>query len=131
MRLVVAAGYADGLAASLKAGIGAVPEACGAAIVCLDDIPLVSAEIIDRLLAAYRPGTGRGIVVPTAHGKQGNPVLWDRGYFPEILTLSGDTGARRLFARHEEEIVEVGVGDDAVLRDIDTPEALAALPERF
>lgn len=128
---VAAPDYALGLSASLKAGIRAVPEACEAALVCLGDMPLVTRAIIDHLLTAYGSARGRGIVVPTAGRKRGNPVIWGRRYFPEILELSGDAGARRLFARHEEEIVEVEVADDAVLRDVDTPEALAALPKRF
>lgn len=131
VRFVAAPDYAAGLSASLKAGIRAVPEACEAAVVCLGDMPFVTGAIIDRLLSAYEPARKPCIVVPKARGKRGNPVLWSRHYFPEILGLSGDAGARRLFAAHEEEIIEVEVADDAVLRDIDTPEALAALPKPF
>lgn len=70
-------------------------------------------------------------MLPNFHGKQGNPMLWDRRYFPEILEITGDTGARFLLAKHMEAVAEVEMSDDAVLRDIDTPEALAAMPRRF
>ena len=131
VRYVHAADYAEGLAASLKAGISAVPPECSAALVCLGDMPLVTGRMIDRLLAAYDPDEGRQIVLPTFHGKQGNPMLWDRRFFPEILQISGDSGARFLVGKHMEVVAEVEMADDAVLRDFDTTEALATLPQRL
>jgi molybdenum cofactor cytidylyltransferase len=128
---VRAAEYAAGLSASLKAGIAALPADVAAAIVCLGDMPLVVGRILDRLIDTWDPDEGRLIVVPTHHGKQGNPILWDRRFFPEILALDGDVGARFLLARHAEAIAEVDIDSDAVLRDFDTVESLAGLPERL
>jgi molybdenum cofactor cytidylyltransferase len=131
VRFVHARDYADGLSASLKAGIAAVPAESAGAIVCLGDMPLVTGRIIDRLLAAYDPDEGRLIVLPTHGGKQGNPMLWDRRYFPEILEAAGDQGARFLVSRHMEAVAEIAVDEDAVLRDFDTPDSLATLPQRL
>jgi molybdenum cofactor cytidylyltransferase len=128
---VRAADYAAGLSASLKAGIAAVPEQAAAAVVCLGDMPLVVGRILDRLIETYDPDEGRLIVVPTHKGKQGNPILWDRRFFPEILALSGDVGARFLLSRHAETVAEVELDTDAVLRDFDTVESLATLPDRL
>ena len=128
---VAAADYAAGLSASLKAGIAAVPDTARGAIVCLGDMPLVTGRMLDRLVAAYDPGEGRSIVLPVHGGKPGNPVLWDRRYFGEILALSGDSGARKLLDRHAEQVAEVDLGDDAVLRDFDTLESLATLPPKL
>ena len=131
VRFVHAPDYADGLSASLKAGIAAVPPESAAAIVCLGDMPLVTGRMIDRLLASYDPTEGRRIVLPTFHGKPGNPTLWDRSFFSEILEIAGDSGARFLVGKHVEEVAEVEMADDAVLRDFDTPESLATLPARL
>ncbi|HEY3847146.1 MAG TPA: molybdopterin-binding/glycosyltransferase family 2 protein [Acetobacteraceae bacterium] len=131
VRYVHAAEYAEGLSASLKAGIAAVPPECAAAVVCLGDMPLVTGRMIDRLLAAYDPDEGRLIVLPVFHGKQGNPMLWDRRFFPEILQITGDSGARFLVGKHMESVAEVEMADDAVLRDFDTTESLASLPPRL
>jgi molybdenum cofactor cytidylyltransferase len=128
VRYVHASDFADGLSASLKTGIAAVPPECSAAVVCLGDMPLVTGRMIDRLLSMYDPDEGRLIVLPTFHGKPGNPMLWDRRFFPEILQLGGDAGARALVSRHSEAVCEVEIGDDAVLRDFDTTESLATLP---
>jgi molybdenum cofactor cytidylyltransferase len=131
LRLVHAPDFAEGLSASLRAGIAAVPEEARAALVCLADMPLVTGRVLDRLVAAYDPDEGRAIVVPTYHGKPGNPILWDRRYFGEIMALSGDMGARLLLQQHLEAVADIEVGEDAVLRDFDTVESLATLPARL
>jgi molybdenum cofactor cytidylyltransferase len=131
VRYVHAADYAEGLSASLKAGIAAVPEECAAALVCLGDMPLVTGRMIDRLLSSYDPEEGRLIVLPTFRGKQGNPMLWDRQFFPEILQITGDSGARFLLGKHLEVVSEVEMADDAVLRDFDTTDSLNTLPQRL
>ncbi len=128
VRYVHAADYAEGLSASLKAGIAAVAPDCAAAMVCLGDMPLVTGRMMDRLLSMYDPAEGRLIVLPTFRGKQGNPMLWDRRFFPEILQISGNSGARFLLGKHTEFVCEVEMADDAVLRDFDTTESLATLP---
>jgi molybdenum cofactor cytidylyltransferase len=91
-------------------------------------MPLITAAVIDQIIAAYDPDEGRLIVVPTHRGKRGNPVLWDRRFFPDILALRGDTGARALLLRHAEYVTEIDIGSDAILTDFDTPDAAADLP---
>lgn len=128
VRYVHAQDYAEGLSASLKAGIAAVPPECSAALVCLGDMPLVTGRMMDRIVSMYDPEEGRLIVQPTFRGKQGNPMLWDRRFFADILAISGDSGARFLVGKHAEVVAEIEMADDAVLRDFDTTESLATLP---
>ncbi|PTW62768.1 molybdopterin molybdochelatase /molybdenum cofactor cytidylyltransferase [Breoghania corrubedonensis] len=116
--------YAEGLSTSLKAGIAALPGEIDAALVMLADMPQVSPEIITRLIDAYDPPAGALIVVPTVAGKQGNPVLWSKRYFADLMTIQGDVGARHLIGTNAQSVVEVEVGEAARL-DLDTPEALA------
>jgi molybdenum cofactor cytidylyltransferase len=123
-------GYAVGLSSSLKAGIGAVPEAADGALVLLGDMPQIAAAHLDRLMAAFADDEGGAIVVPTHAGKRGNPVLWPRAYFAEILQLEGDAGAKRLLAAHASRVREVDLGTDAIFVDVDTPEALAELRQK-
>jgi molybdenum cofactor cytidylyltransferase len=127
--LVPAADYAQGLSASLKAGLSALPAEAEGFVICLGDMPLVGGAGIDRLLAAFDPEEGRAVVMPTFQGQHGNPVLWSREFLPEMMALTGDQGARRLLRRHAERVSEVEMPDDAVLRDFDTVEALAAQPD--
>jgi molybdenum cofactor cytidylyltransferase len=116
--------YAEGLATSLKVGLAAVPEEAGGALVLLADMPEITTAIIDRLIDAFRARPEPAIVLPTIEGKRGNPVLWSRAFFPELMTVTGDTGARHILARHEEAVERVEIGAAASV-DVDTPEALA------
>jgi molybdenum cofactor cytidylyltransferase len=118
--------FAEGLSTSLRTGIAAVPADADGAIVCLGDMPQVRASLIDRLIAAFDPPRAALIVVPMIDGKRGNPVLWSRRFFPELIALDGDVGARHLIAAYGEALTEV-TADVAALIDIDTPEALSAL----
>jgi molybdenum cofactor cytidylyltransferase len=117
--------YPEGLSTSLKRGLAALPSDIDGVVVCLGDMPRVTAEQIDRLIAAFDSLEGRAICVPTARGKRGNPVLWAARFIPEMLALKGDVGAKHLIGEYPELVVEVAMADDGVLVDVDTPEALA------
>lgn len=117
--------YADGLSTSLRVGIAALPETADAAVICLADMPGVTGQIIDRLIATFRERDRASIVVPTSSGKRGNPVLWSRHFFPALADIDGDVGARHLIGENAEAVIEVEVGPAAAL-DLDTPEALRA-----
>jgi xanthine dehydrogenase accessory factor len=116
--------FAEGLSTSLKRGIESLPADCAGAMVLLGDMPGVSPELVGRVRAAFEPAKGRNICVATAEGERGHPALWGRQFFPELMRLSGDMGARGLMAAHADNIVEVVAGDAGPLTDIDTPEAL-------
>jgi len=119
--------FADGLASSVRTGIATVPAEADGAVICLGDMPQVDAALIDRLIAAFDPEQGALGVVPTIDGKRGNPVLWSRRFFPDLMAIEGDIGARRLIGRYGEAVIEVPVTGKAALTDIDTQEALAGL----
>jgi molybdenum cofactor cytidylyltransferase len=127
VRLVHNPDFADGLSTSVKAGLAAVPEDVDGAIVCLGDMPHVTAALIDKLLAAFDPERGALVVVPVIDGQRGNPVVWSRRFFPELASLEGDIGARQLIGRYAEAVTEVALTDIAALTDVDTPEALSKL----
>jgi molybdenum cofactor cytidylyltransferase len=118
--------YSKGLSTSLISGLNALPEDCDGAMVMLGDMPAVDSHLLDRLIAAFDPSEDRAIIVASHGGRRGNPVLWARRFFAEMRELSGDAGARALFAPYAGLICEVEAGSDAPLTDIDTEEALSA-----
>jgi molybdenum cofactor cytidylyltransferase len=119
--------FAEGLGTSLKAGIAALPAPADGAVVCLGDMPQVDGALIDRLLGAFDPDKGALVVIPTIEGKRGNPVVWSRRFFPDLMAVEGDVGARHLIARYAEAVAEVPLSGTAALTDVDTPEALEAV----
>lgn len=106
---------------SLRAGLRALGQGVEAAVVHPVDHPLVEAETVAALIAAFRARRA-AIVVPVCEGEGGHPVLFASGLFPELLTSRGPEGARSVVYAHEGEVQKVTVPDRGVLIDLDTPE---------
>lgn len=107
--VVVAEDWADGLGASLAAGLRALGEHRGAvAVVTLVDLPDLVPAVVDRLLA--RAGTAEDILARASYdGRPGHPVLLGRRHWPPLLAeLHGDAGARDYLARLGADLVECG-----------------------
>ena len=137
LRTVRSLQWERGLSASLQCGIKAIlsaPEALTveSVLVLLADMPLVREETLSLLCQTHNETMAQkpahAATVPTFQGRRGNPAALYRQIFPLLLTLSGDTGARSLFAALGENILYLPVSDPGILRDVDTPEDYAALP---
>jgi molybdenum cofactor cytidylyltransferase len=126
VHLVVNEDYAQGQSTSLRAGIAALGHSVAAAVVLLGDQPFVTPAIVERLLAVWQNGDG-AIVAPVYAGQRGNPVLFARTIFPELLAVQGDQGARSVLAANRERVALVPFDDARPLADIDTPEEYARL----
>ena len=121
--------YADGLSTSLRQGMHALIKSAtnaDGALVCLGDMPRVNAKVLGKLISAFNLTEGRSICVPTFDGKRGNPVLWGSQYFSEMERMEGDVGAKHMIGEYSDAVCEVPMTDDAVIIDLDTPEALTA-----
>ncbi len=116
--------YAEGMGTSLAAGIAALEPTVDGVLVLLSDMPGITAPMIERLLEAGQQGEETPLVVASADGKRGNPVLLPRKYFSALERLKGDEGARALVGENWAEAVVVELGP-AAAQDYDTPEALA------
>jgi molybdenum cofactor cytidylyltransferase len=127
VRVVHNPAYATGMASSLRAGLAALGDDADAALVFLGDMPAVRAADVAKLIAAFDPSEGRGIVVPVHQGKRGHPVLFGRAFWPAIAAAAGDQGARQALIEHADSVFEVPIDHPGVVMDADTPEALAAL----
>lgn len=120
LRFVHNASFEEGLSSSLRSGLEAISPAAHGAMICLGDMPLLSAELLDGLIRIFEVQKGDKICVPVARGRRGNPVLWPRYFFPQILESRGDAGARWLMRQHPESVHEIPVQGEGVLRDVDT-----------
>ncbi len=86
-------------------------------------MPKITGAMIDRLIEAAAGRSPMPIVMASANGVRGNPVVLPRRHFAELMKLDGDEGARRLIAEHGDEVVTVELGE-AAATDFDTPDAL-------
>jgi molybdenum cofactor cytidylyltransferase len=110
----------EGQASSLRAGIAALPASVDAVLIALGDQPWLDPAIIPALLAARRT-SAKLIVAPRYRDGQGNPVLFKREIFPELLRLAGDQGARPIIQREPARVEWVDL-DLAMPPDVDTPD---------
>jgi xanthine dehydrogenase accessory factor len=110
----------EGIASSIRAGLTGLPETTEVVAIALGDMPLVATETVRELLRTYEE-TRTPIVFPQYRGRQGNPVLWDRGFLGALRELEGDRGAKALLERNRDLALAVPVEDRGVCLDIDTP----------
>jgi nicotine blue oxidoreductase len=101
----------------------------GAAVVALADQPLVGAQAVSRLIAAYRAGAS--VAVAAYRGRPRNPVLLAREHWPEVIAMAtGDQGARAFLRARPELVTLVECGDTGRPDDVDTPADLERIAVR-
>ncbi len=111
--------WRTGMGSSLRAALRALPPDVDAAVVALADQPLVGAEAVARLIAAYR--VGAAVAVAAYGGQPRNPVLLAREHWPEVMaTATGDRGARAFLRARPDRITLIECGDTGRPDDIDT-----------
>jgi len=119
VQVVVNQEWKSGLSSSVRAGLSAVKPEVGAALFVLADQPGITTEVIAKIVERYRE-TRAPIVVPTHQGRRGNPVLFDRSLFAELMEVKGDQGGRQVIAERGDELEEIEVETEAIFADIDT-----------
>ena len=117
LRLVVAPDHAEGMAASLRAGVASLPLDADGAFVFLGDMPRVPAGVLAPLAAAI--AAGHAAAAPVFAGRRGHPAVFARALFPELVALRGDEGARAVLQRLGPALPLIEAPDDGVLFDVD------------
>jgi nicotine blue oxidoreductase len=115
---LVVEGWAAGMGHVLAATLARAGDDWEAVVVLLGDQPLVSGRAVARVVEAWRSGAGP-VVTATYGGRPGHPKLFDRRLLPDLLRLTGDTGARDLVAAHPDWVHQVEVGDLGSDADVD------------
>jgi molybdenum cofactor cytidylyltransferase len=117
--------FAAGINTSITTGLQALPDGVAGTLICLGDMPLLATAAITDLITGFDADTAP-ICVPVAGGRRGNPVLFARALFSEIMALTGDAGARAVLAAHPDMVCEIPMSGDGILIDLDTADEIAA-----
>jgi molybdenum cofactor cytidylyltransferase len=125
-RIAFAFDHGEGMGASLRAGIASLPQDTAAAFVFLGDMPRVPHAVLAPLAEAMAEGAPAA--APVFDGRRGNPVVLGRELFPQLLALTGDTGARGVLQSLDDRLRLVEAPDDGVLFDVDSPADLGRPP---
>ncbi len=118
--------WQSGQSTSVVCGVSSLPHETGSAIFLLADQPQVPETLIRSLRDTHRQ-TLAPIIAPQIGGRRANPVLFDRLTFPDLLSLSGDTGGRAVFSRYR--VRWLPWHDESLLLDVDTAEDYQRLLE--
>lgn len=126
--MVVNRHWEEGMGSSIRCGLASLPPGCGAVLVLLGDQVAVTADDLKRLVAAWK-GEESVIAASLYDEHVGVPAIFPRVFFSELAEVRGDRGARHIIERNSYRVVRVPMSNAAV--DLDTPEDLRALTERF
>lgn len=130
IRFVINPKFAEGQSTSVIAGLEAVHPASDGVMFLLGDQPEVGYETIVKLIDAFKE-TSEPIVAPLYGGVMGNPVLFRRELFPELLGVSGDEGARAVIRKDPTRVFRLTLRDGPPPADVDTREDYEALVGRW
>jgi|SRR5215472_7710164 len=122
--LVVNEDWQHGQLSSLQSAIRSLPEgATEGMLVCLVDHPLISAELVARLMEAFAREKNK-IVIPTFNGKRGHPVIFPEALYSELLQAPEEIGARAVVRTHASDVLEIPVEEEGVVLNLNDPESL-------
>ncbi len=109
---------AAGLSRSLALGLTqAQTTGANAALICLADMPGVTPAHLARVIGAYQQSAMA--VASASADRRSPPALFPRSNWPELMSLTGDQGARAYLNA----ATPVAASDD-ILFDVDRPEHL-------
>lgn len=126
LEVVINHKYDGGQSSSLKAGLESVQKAFSSVMYLLADQPLINSNTIDFLLDQFH-GSGKEICVPVFEGQRGNPTIFNRSIYEEIMMIDGDIGARDIIAKNTERVLYAEIKDPLCFFDIDSPHDLKKL----
>ncbi|MGB9628448.1 MAG: molybdenum cofactor cytidylyltransferase [Thermodesulfobacteriota bacterium] len=119
VKVVVNPNPERGMSSSIKRGIKAIDPKSQGILIALGDQPFLKTRTINALIHAFSSKKGK-IVVPSYEGTKGNPVLFDRCYREELLSLEGDVGGRSIVEKFSKNVRLLRTKSKGVVRDIDT-----------
>ncbi len=96
----------------------------------LVDCPLVPADVLKQLIGTHEENP-EAFIVPCYRGKKGHPLFIPGQYADEILNYEGDGGLKAITSRHEEKLIRLEVGTEAVVLDMDTPDGYEEILEYY
>jgi molybdenum cofactor cytidylyltransferase len=111
--------YRQGMLSSVQSGFRQLDDTCRAVLVFLGDQPGIGPDVINSLTDAFRK-SGKGMIMPVFNNERGHPLLFDSKYRDEITGLDPSETLKDLVHKFSDDVLEVEVKTESVLKDIDT-----------
>jgi molybdenum cofactor cytidylyltransferase len=126
LRIVVNHRYQEGQSKSLQAGLSEIQRQFSSVMFLLGDQPMLKSATIDRMLDIFWHSE-KDICVPIWKEKRGNPTIFSRAMYCNLMAVEGDIGARGVIRANPERILSVEVDDPLCFVDIDSQQDLENL----
>ena len=119
LEVVINHRYREGQSRSLQAGLLKVRQTFPSVMFLLGDQPMLNSETIDHMIDAFQP-SAKDICVPVCQGKKGNPTIFNRALYDQLMAIEGDIGARDIIRNNSKRVLYVEVNDPLCFFDIDS-----------
>ncbi|MFU8864174.1 MAG: nucleotidyltransferase family protein [Rhodobacterales bacterium] len=113
---------AEGMGASIRAGVTALPPDCAAVMILPADLPELDSDDLRRMIAAHEAGPDAILRAVDRDGQRGHPVVFPADLFDALKTCHGDSGARDVLRAHSDRIITIPLPAHHATTDLDTPE---------
>ncbi|WP_414461701.1 nucleotidyltransferase family protein [Hyphomicrobium sp. DY-1] len=120
----------DGLSTSLRIGLKSISQDADGLLVALADMPAISTELVNALVSAFLSNSATIVFPVASDGRRGHPILWPKSLFPELMTVTGDSGGKAILTSHQALWRPVPCDDEGAFADIDTRADLEAFKAR-
>lgn len=122
--VVINADWEKGQLSSIQAALKSLPDGVDGMLLCLVDHPLISANLVSDLIAAYY-SSNAPIVLPIFEGRRGHPVIFSATVFPELQSAPLDVGARAVVWAHRAELCQFPTNEEGCVLNLNDPETFA------
>jgi CTP:molybdopterin cytidylyltransferase MocA len=122
--VVINADWEKGQLSSIQAALKSLPDGFDGMLLCLVDHPLISANLVADLIAAFY-SSNAPIVLPLFEGRRGHPVIFSAGVFPELLAAPLEVGARAVVWAHRAELCQFPTNEEGCVLNLNDPETFA------
>lgn len=123
IRLAINGNHLEGQTSSIHTGLRMISPSSKAFLICLADMPFLTQNHIDDLLDAYVKIEGEQVIMKPFNGSvPGNPVLFSKSFYNEMLACKDPDGCRAVIAENKQFLHKYQTTDAAYFRDIDTPQ---------
>jgi molybdenum cofactor cytidylyltransferase len=130
LRTVINPRYRDGMSSSIQRGLLEIMDEFQSVMIIMGDHPLLDSDTINILLDRFRT-SDRDICVPACRGTRGLPVCFGKRFFPDIMDITGDIGAREIIQKNPEHVLTVELENPDCFLDVDNKSDVAALLSSF
>lgn len=119
----------DGLSTSLHAGLKTISQDADGLLVALADMPGISKTLVNAVISAFQSNRTAITFTVARDGRRGHPIIWPKSLFPELMTVTGDSGGKAILAAHQELWQPVPYDEEGAFTDIDTRADLQAFDQ--